>query len=331
MNFSQSELPPSKAQLPQKLPVGIFYSDLFLNHDTGINHPESPDRLRAIVKTIKNSSLHSPLLWPPFSEATPAQITRVHTPAYFQLIQKEIGEGKKLLSTGDTVLSPGTLTAALLASGAGIEACDLVMKRKISSGFCLVRPPGHHATTSRGMGFCLLNHIAIAARDLQARHGIKKILIIDFDVHHGNGTQDIFYSDASVFYYSIHQQGIYPGTGHPRETGEGKGKGFTLNIELPAGSTDAEAFAAFQNSLIPAMKQFKPEFILISAGFDAHHADPIGGLAYTPQGYAAFTQEIQKLAKEYSHGRTVFMLEGGYGLPGLAASVLEVIKAISTP
>ena len=313
--------PPKK-----KLPVGIFYSDLFLLHDTGKNHPESPERLQAIVKTIKSSSVHSQLQWPPFSEATPEQITRVHTPSYFQLVQKEIRDGKTQLSTGDTVISPGTLTAALLASGAGIAACDLVMKRKISSGFCLVRPPGHHATASRGMGFCLFNHIAIAARHLQDLHGIKKILIIDFDVHHGNGTQDIFYNDDSVFYYSIHQQGIYPGTGHPHETGEGKGKGFTLNVELPAESTDAQALEAFQNSLIPEMKKFKPEFILVSAGFDAHHEDPIGGLAYTPQGYASLTQEIQKLAKDYSQGRTVYMLEGGYGLPGLSASVLEVIK-----
>lgn len=205
------------------------------------------------------------------------------------------------------------------------------MQGSLDRAFCLTRPPGHHATKDRGMGFCILNHIAIAARHLQAAHSFKKILIIDFDVHHGNGTQDIFYQDPDVFYFSVHQGGIYPGSGKPTERGEGKGEGTTLNVQLQKGESHLGALQAIRNQLRPAMEKFKPEFILVSAGFDAHENDPLGGLAYTDKGYGAITREIRSLAHDYSKNRLLFILEGGYGLPGLSTSVVEVLKALLEP
>ncbi len=311
-----------------RAPVGVFYSDVFLSHDTGEGHPERPDRLRAILEAIRQSSLHDQVVWPTFPSATPEQLQRVHPKSYIELVQREIESGRHQLSTGDTKISRETLKAARLAAGAGVAAADGVMEGKLSSAFCLVRPPGHHATADHGMGFCIFNNVAIVARHLQKRHGIQRVLIVDFDVHHGNGTQDIFYNDPTVFYFSVHQHGIYPGSGHSVETGHGKGNGFTLNVELKQGDGDPQALEAFQSQLKPAMERFRPEFILVSAGFDAHRDDPLAGLAYTEKGYAALAKELRTLADGYSGGKIVFLLEGGYGLKGLASSVVEVLKVL---
>lgn len=308
--------------------VAVFYDDGFLLHDTGPEHPESPGRLKAILGAVDAAGLKAQLVWPKFAPATVDQIGAVHAPAYIETVHQAVRSGARLLPTGDTPVSGRSWDAALLAAGAAIAAGDHVATGGVASAFCLVRPPGHHATTDRGMGFCVFNNAAIAARHLQRAHGIRRILIADFDVHHGNGTQAIFYDDDSVFYFSVHQRGIYPGTGRAEETGAGKGAGATLNVELDAGDGDPPALAAFREKLKPAMQRFKPEFVIVSAGFDAHRDDPLGDLRYTDAGYAAMTRELVGIADAHARGRIVLVLEGGYGLPGMSESVVAILKVL---
>src|SRR5262249_35470760 len=202
------------------------------------------------------------------------------------------------------------------------------MTGKVKNAFAAVRPPGHHATPDRGMGFCIFNNVAIAARYLQSKHGIGRVLIVDWDYHHGNGTQDIFYNDGSVFYFSTHHYGAYPGSGSRQETGAGPGAGKILNVPMPPGAGDAQFLQAFETQLVPAMRSFKPDFILISAGFDSMSRDLLGQFDITPKGYAALTRVVVKLADEFSHARLVSVLEGGYRLDGLAESVVAHVKAL---
>jgi acetoin utilization deacetylase AcuC-like enzyme len=344
LSSAQETLTPNNSQQssviqdakPMKKPVAIFYSPQFLLHETGANHPERPERLHAVVAQLKQQKN---LIWPTFEPASQADLALVHTPAYLALVDAETkalasrkGDGQAALanlSTGDTVMSPATQAVAKLAVGAGIAASDAVMAGRASSAFALVRPPGHHATQSRGMGFCVYNNIAIAARHLQKQHGIKRILIVDFDVHHGNGTQAIFEADPSVFYFSIHQHPLYPGTGLSSETGVGKGKGYTLNVALPAGAGDDELLNAVRQQLIPAMEAFKPEFILVSAGFDSHSNDPLGRLEYSDQGYAQVTKELVTMANRYAVGRMVYMLEGGYNPNNIASAVNQIVDVLN--
>jgi len=313
--------------------VAVLYSPKFLLHDTGPNHPERPDRLGRVVAHLKgDQKLSAGLVWPEFRPATIEALEAVHSQDYLRLVEREIralGEGGIAgLSTGDTVISPGTWEAAILAAGAGIAGCDEVMAGRVSSAFALVRPPGHHASRARGMGFCVFNNAAVAARHLQKHHGIQRVLIVDFDAHHGNGTQDIFYEDNSVFYFSVHQHPLYPGTGRPTETGKGKGAGFTLNVDLPAGAGDDAALDALRNRLRPAMEWFKPEFVLVSAGFDGHEGDPLGGLAYSDDGYATMAKDLLAIADRHASGRIVFLLEGGYGLENVAHSVARILAVL---
>ncbi|MDZ4197968.1 MAG: histone deacetylase [Kiritimatiellia bacterium] len=313
--------------------VAVLYSDQFLLHDTGPNHPEHPGRLEKIMIRLKgDTKLSAGLVWPEFSPATLEDLEAVHSARYIGLVKKEtmaIGEkGIANLSTGDTVISPGTWEAATLAAGAGMAGCDEVMANRASAAFALVRPPGHHATRDRGMGFCVFNNVAVAARYLQKRHGIPRVLIVDFDAHHGNGTQDIFYDDDSVFFFSVHQHPFYPGTGRPAETGKGKGEGFTLNVDLPAGSGDETLLAAIRDKLMPAMETFKPGFILVSAGFDGHESDPLGGLKFSEAGYAALAQELLDMAARHASGRIVFILEGGYAPEEMAKSVARILAVL---
>ena len=320
--------------LNKKNKVAVMYSDQFLLHDTGKNHPENPRRLLSVVKDLISNPLLKPyLIWPKFTPATTGQLQLAHTKDYIKTVGLETDLLKNnsisYLSTGDTVISKQSDHVARLAVGAGIKAVDMIMSEEINSAFALVRPPGHHATATRGMGFCIYNNVAIVARHLQQQHGLKKILIVDFDVHHGNGTQDIFYEDNSVFYFSVHQHPFYPQSGRPTEKGIGKGEGFTLNVDLPKGSGDKDLLNTFNNQLKPIMDKFKPEFVLVSAGFDAHEGDLLGQLNYTSSGYKQTALILKDIAKKYALGRTLYMLEGGYVADNISQSVNEILGVLA--
>ncbi len=311
--------------------TGLLYDDVYLKHLAGnTGHPERPERLTAIWNGLEKAGLLKSLFRIAPRRVTEQELRMVHSAAYLQLVQREASnlQGLHELSTGDTLLSPGSLEAAQFAAGGVLSAVDAVMAGKIKNAFCAVRPPGHHATPNRGMGFCLYNNVAIAARYLQQVHHLKHVLIVDWDYHHGNGTQDTFYKDGSVFYFSTHHYGAYPGTGSPAETGEGEGLGTTLNVALPPGAGDAQILQALETKLVPAARQFKPDFILISAGFDGMRNDLLGVFDVTPAGFAAITRVVVKLADELCQGRIVSVLEGGYRLDGLAESVAAHVKAL---
>ena len=314
--------------------MAILHSDMMLEHRTGENHPEKPERLSSAVSAVKkNKALSKHFIWPDISKASNDHIRLAHTDDYINLVKSEVerldGDQQVFLSTGDVVISKDSDEAARFAVGAGIAGIDQIMAKKAASAFALVRPPGHHATSNRGMGFCVYNNIAVAAKYLQKEYGLKRILIVDYDVHHGNGTQDIFYSDESVFYFSVHQHPFYPGTGRENETGQGKGKGTTLNVELPEGSGDKLLVSAFEQNLVPAMKNFNPDFILVSSGFDGHKDDLLGGLSYTSNGYKSVTTILTELANKYADGRIMFMLEGGYTASATNDSIIAVLEALT--
>jgi len=315
-----------------KLKIAVLYDDEFILHNTGPNHPENPDRLSSVINFLKNDSKLQPnLIWPTFGYASTEVISLVHSKEYIHLVKREsekLAESNTKLSTGDTVISKHSYQVARKSVGAITEGVDQMMQGKASSAFVFSRPPGHHATKDRGMGFCIFNNVAIAAKYLQNKYGINRILIVDFDVHHGNGTQDIFYSDNTVFYFSIHQHPFYPGTGRPDEKGSGEGYGYTLNIDLPKGAGDEEFIHGLKSQLIPAMDKFKPEFILVSAGFDAHENDLLGQLKYTNNGYRKATEILSTIAEKYASNRLLFVLEGGYeptNIKEASESILNVI------
>jgi acetoin utilization deacetylase AcuC-like enzyme len=318
----------------QASPVTILYSDRFLQHDTGTGHPETPERLAYIVQHLKqHKTLNSNLLWPKFAAAERENLLAVHQASYLDLLeteQQQLTTSKPYLtlSTGDTVISKDSLEVAKLASGAAMAGVDAVMQRKTKSAFALVRPPGHHATADRGMGFCIYNHVAVAARYAQKQYGVQKILIVDIDVHHGNGTQDIFEQDDTVFYFSAHQHPLYPRSGRPAEVGSGRGKGYTVNVDVPAGSDEAILLAAIDRQLVPAMQRFQPELVLVSAGLDTHQGDLLGGLNYSDAGYAAIAGKLINLANQYAQGKTVWVLEGGYVPANNAHAVESILQAL---
>jgi acetoin utilization deacetylase AcuC-like enzyme len=322
---------PARAAATAERPTGLLYDDLYLRHlagDTG--HPERPERLTAVLGGLEKAGILSTLVRIPARPATDDELALAHDRAYIDLVKRELAnvQGVRELSTGDTDVTRESLAAARAAVGGVLNAADAVASGRMKNAFCAVRPPGHHATRTRGMGFCIFNNVAIAARYLQKVHGIRRVLIVDFDYHHGNGTQDIFYDDDSVFYFSTHHYGAYPGTGSAAETGTGKGVGTTLNVPLPPGASDAQILAAFEQQLVPAARRFKPDFILVSAGFDGMRRDLLGQFDITPAGYTAITRVIVRLADELCQGRIVSVLEGGYRLDGLAESVAAHVKVL---
>jgi len=298
-------------------------------HDTGRGHPESSRRFDAVLGALETSGLAAKI-----TRLEPRPIERddlllAHTKEYLGLAEGEIRSGELELSTGDTVVSAHSWEAALAAAGSALAAVDAVVTGRAANAFCIVRPPGHHASADRGMGFCVLNNIALAARHAQRRHGLARVLIVDWDVHHGNGTQDIFYSDGTVLFFSTHQSPWYPGTGHTDETGAGAGRGLTINCPLPAGSGHEEIFAAFEEKLIPAADKFRPELVLISAGFDSRLGDPLGHFQLTDDDFAALTRLVRAIADRHANGRVVSLLEGGYNLGGLASAAASHVSALA--
>lgn len=286
-------------------------------HDTGFGHPEKPERWDAAVAGLSGHALT------PFAlrRATVEELTLCHTPGYLATARADVAKGASSLSTGDTDICALSFDVAVQATGTCLHAVDLVMRREAENAFCIVRPPGHHATPDRGMGFCMFNNVAVAARYAQREYGVERVLIADWDVHHGNGTQDIFYSDPTVFFFSTHQWPLYPGTGSARETGTGAGTGFTCNCPLPAGSGREDIVGAFERQLVPGMEEFRPELVLISAGFDSRIGDPLGGFRLLDQDFADLTKLMLGIAERYAQGRLVSVLEGGYSLDGLTRAV----------
>jgi acetoin utilization deacetylase AcuC-like enzyme len=318
---------------PANKPVqtGLVFDDVYLRHlagDTG--HPERPERLTAIRNGLDRSGLLKTLQRIAPRRVTDEELMLVHTRAYVELVRKELSnlQGLADLSTGDTLASPGSYEAAQFAAGGVLNAADAVMTRKVKNAFCAVRPPGHHATPTRGMGFCIFNNVAIAARYVQKVHGARRVLIVDWDYHHGNGTQDTFYEDDSVLVFDTHHYGAYPGTGSAAETGAGKAAGTKLNVPMPPGAGDTQFLEAFKTRLVPAARKFRPDFILISAGFDGMRNDTLGRFDITPQGFAAMTRVVVDLANELCQGRIVSVLEGGYRLDGLSDSVVAHVKTL---
>ncbi len=319
------------SQTSAKGPTGFVYDEVYLRHLPGrTGHPERPERLTAILDGLERTGLSRSLQRIDPRDATEQELALVHDATYLALVRQEVANLQRVknLSTGDTLVSPGSFEAARMAVGGVLAAVDAVMAGRVRNAFCAVRPPGHHATSSRGMGFCLYNNVAVAARYLQKVHGVGRVLIVDWDYHHGNGTQDIFYGDGTVFYFSTHEYGAYPGTGHPAERGEGEGVGTTLNVPLPAGASDADILQALETKLVPAARDFRPDFILISAGFDSMRNDLLGNMDVTPEGFAAITRVVAGLADELCQGRIVSVLEGGYWLDGLAESVAAHLKVL---
>ena len=293
----------------------------FEKHNPGSGHPERPERLAAI-----NSYLDRKGFWPRVQKLQPESIDSEllklnHDPEYIDFILKQKGKERVVLDGGDTVLSTFSVEAALLAAGAAVRSVEAVFREDFDKVFAAVRPPGHHAEREQAMGFCVFNNIAIAARYAIQQKYAQKILIVDWDVHHGNGTQHAFYDDDSVFYFSIHQYPLFPMTGLKSEIGEGKGKGFTRNIPLPYGRGDDEYIVLLERSLEEIGQKFAPDLVLISAGFDAHKEDPLGGMQVTTAGFYKMTELVSQFANRFCQGRIISFLEGGYDLNALAESV----------
>ena len=308
--------------------TSLVEDEIYLKHDTGEFAWENGRRLKALHDGLKDANLLDSLRPVAPQKAGLEWVELVHRKQYVETAKRDAESGAKVLSTGHTLLSKDSYDVALWAVGGVLSACDAVMAGKTRNAFCAVRPPGHHAGRDKGMGFCIFNNAAVAARYLQKKYGVEKVLIVDWDVHHGNGTQEIFYEDGSVFYFSTHQWPWYPFTGGEEETGEGKGRGTTLNTPLPAGSGDEELVGAFENRLLPQALKFKPDFVLISAGFDSRNADPLGRFRLTDEGFKKLTRIMLHVADESAEGRLVSILEGGYSLKGLSLAVPAHIEAL---
>ena len=291
-------------------------------HRTGPQHPERPERVDWILERLASAGLLDRLSRIESFPAPLEWIETIHDPGYVRRVEGACAAGETLLDAMDTEVSAGSYEAARHATGAALRLCDEVVSGRAAAGFSLMRPPGHHAERAEAMGFCLFNTVAVAARYLQKRHGLRRVLIVDWDVHHGNGTQHSFEDDAEVFYFSTHQWPHYPGTGAAGQRGRGAGLGTTLNVPMPAGAGDAEYRRAFEEKLAPAAREFRPEFILVSCGFDAHRDDPLAGIELSEDMYAEMTRHLAAIREESGARGIVSILEGGYhplAMPDCAA------------
>lgn len=316
--------------------TGFVYDERYLLHSTFENHPECPARLQAIYRNLKETGLLDKLISIKAVAANQRWIEAVHNIRYIMRFEEACIMGFPDFDHADNSICRDTYDAALLAAGGVLEAIDAVMDNRVDNAFCAVRPPGHHAEIDRAMGFCYFNNVAIGARYLQRKWGIERVGIIDFDVHHGNGTQHIFENDPTVYYYSIHEHPsfAYPGTGREFETGSALGDGFTLNSPVLPGRGDEEYRKLVTTDLIPAFKNFKPEVILLSAGFDAHRDDVMSGTVLTSEGYDFISEVILRLVDTYAEGRVISVLEGGYNLeklPLLVANHIRMLAGLHPP
>ena len=306
--------------------AGLVYGPIYLEHDTG-DHVENSQRLVATMSYLKETGIKEKLTCLPPRLALLEEIEMIHTTEYISYVKSKAEKGGGWLDP-DTVMSPKSYEAALYAAGGLMVAVEAVMKGEVDSAFALVRPPGHHAIHDRAMGFCIFNNVAIAAKFALSEFNLSRILIADFDVHHGNGTQDAFYADPRVLYFSTHQYPFYPGTGWMDEAGIGEGEGATVNFPMAAGWGDEEYLRAFNEVLVPVAWRFQPQLILVSAGFDAHWADQLAMMRVSVKGFAQMVMILKKLAAELCQGRLVFTLEGGYKLQVVASSIKAVFDVL---
>lgn len=294
--------------------TGLVWAEAYRDHDPGPGHPESPARITAVREGLERSGLIERCVRLTPRPASEEELLRCHRMAYIHSVIRDVADGKPCLSTGDTGLGARSEEVARLAAGGAIVAVEAVLTGVVRNAFAVVRPPGHHAEASRGMGFCIYNNMAIAARHAQAMYGLERVLIVDWDVHHGNGTEAIFRQDPSVLYFSTHQSPLYPGTGAADDRGEGAGEGTTINCPLPAGSHGDAVLAALREQLLPAAERFGPQLVLVSAGFDGRRGDPLADFQLSDADFSRLTREVMALADRHCQGRLVSTLEGGYGL-----------------
>ena len=308
--------------------IGLYYDPLFLGHDT-LGHIESASRVEACLRLLEDAGVAGRLERPACRDVTEAELARVHQPRHIETMRRA-GEQGTVYVLPDTIANRGTYAAAVRAAGACLGATEAVGRGDLDAAFCLTRPPGHHAVAGQPMGFCFFNSIAVAAAHARAALGLERVAIVDIDIHHGNGTQDAFYADPSVLYVSTHQYPYYPGSGHWREAGAGDGRGATLNLSLPGGCGNAEYALVFDAVILPKLRAFQPQLLLVSAGYDAHHADPIDGalMRLSCHGYAALIERLRDAAAALCDGRVVLALEGGYDLTALSWCVRNSIEAL---
>lgn len=309
--------------------IGFAYASIFLEHRMHAGrHPECPERLEAIMRAIEEAKLQDQLEDLNINPADESLLAEVHSDAHVEKIKEEASRAPSMID-GDTYVAHASYEAARMAAGAVIAAVDAVCSDHLKRAFCAVRPPGHHSEKEKAMGFCLFNNVAVGATYARRVYGLQRIAIVDWDVHHGNGTQAIFYEDPSVLFISTHEWPLYPGTGQYSEAGRGVGKGYTLNIPMRAGDGDAEIESVFEKQILPALDQYKPELIFISAGFDAHARDPLANMMMTSEGFGKLTRLVVQAAEQHCQGRVISVLEGGYHLEALGSSVVAHIRQLA--
>lgn len=310
--------------------TGYVYDERYLLHDPGSWHVERPDRLKVIHKRLVFSGLLDRLVrLEPFI-APLEWIEKLHDADYIDRFRRACDKGLPLLDTGDCGICPKSFEIARLAVGGVLAAADAIMSGQVTNAFCAVRPPGHHAERSRAMGFCFFNNIALGAKYLQEKHGLKRVAIVDWDVHHGNGTQHLFETDPTVLYISLHQDpaSCYPGTGRNKEIGKGAGEGYTLNLPMPPHSRDQDYLEVLEESVLPALERFRPDCLMISAGFDAHRDDPLAHMNLTQKGYMVMGALLGSFAKDFCDSRIITVLEGGYNLEVLEECVFDHVQML---